>query len=116
MFKSGVIAASALLTSQVQGVYVSGKCPKVEGDWQTNNPGQKLDVARLSGDWYNAWESYIRQVHNDCGRVKLDKVDGQPNKLHYHYGVSFKSDNVAIFTDNKVLEFSHPTDSSLAKV
>lgn len=116
MFKSGVIAASALLTSQVQGMYVHGRCPKVESDWQTNNPGKHLDVSKISGDWHLAWESYIRQVHNDCGKIKLEKVEGAPSKLHYHYGISFSTDNVSIFHDNKVLDFSHPSDSSIAKV
>ena len=48
--------------------------------------------------------------------MKLKPVEGQPDKLQQLTGVSFKEDDQVVFNDNKILSFTHPTDSSLASV
>lgn len=55
-------------------------------------------------------------MHSECVRIKLEPVQGQANKLHFHHGISFKEDNLVLYNDHKVLNFNHPTHSSYAAI
>lgn len=105
-----------MLANQVQGTYVLGKCPKIHDDWQSTHKGEKLDVSKVSGDWYNVWESYVRQMHSECLRIRLKPIQGETKRVQLLQGVSFKEDDQVVFNDNKVLNFGHPTDSAIASI
>ena len=48
--------------------------------------------------------------------MKIKALEGHPKKVQLLHGVSFKNDDTVIYDDSTVLNFDHPSDSSLAAV
>jgi hypothetical protein len=116
MFNKAFIGASAFLVSNAQASYVLGKCPRIKTDWQGAHPSENLDLVKLQGSWSNVWESYVRQIYSECVQIRLNAIDNEPKKLQLLAGVSFKEDDQVVFDDTVVLNFNHPSDSSLAAI
>lgn len=58
----------------------------------------------------------MRQLHAECTQIRLKAVENEPRKVQLVQGVSFKDDNQVIYDDTIVLNFNHPTDSSIAAI
>lgn len=108
------LAYAALLSSSANGIYMIGKCPQVDQTWSKVHPDEKLDISKLHGDWYNYYETNVRSLAPSCGRTHFKAVEGQPTMLQQVEAVSFKEDDLVVYSDYHLLNFNHTSDSSLA--
>lgn len=81
-----------------------------------NHPNEKIDLQKLSGNWYSIFENYVRQTHTDCVVMNLKPVEGSTTKLHCQQGISFKDDDLVLLDDHKIFEFGNNVDTTMAAV